>query len=250
MNKIDAFWLHIKKSGGTTIKNCLGGNYSRLLRQAHCPSFIQSEIFLWNDILNNSRANLGEYQLKRCFFAREFLYKSSWEKLYSWTVMRDPIERVKSGFDYLMVRGNRWNLGKNSSQSVLVRSSNIIRYRFNKSWAFDYFLDLVAISLDDYAAVDKHFACHVAPVFSDISDESGNILIKKIFILESLDNSIEEISSIYGDSTIVDRYYENKFRNRNKRSRFDLKTEQLKKIEELFQDDLSLYETMKYSSEC
>ncbi len=69
----DFFWLHIKKSGGQTIRSLLKPYYREVDRDKKPKNFAQAEYGEYNDILNNYRFVLGEYQFKRCLFAKTFL---------------------------------------------------------------------------------------------------------------------------------------------------------------------------------
>lgn len=73
------FWLHIKKSAGITTRAFLKPYYEEVDRVNKPPSFIQSDPKQYNDILNNYRVLLGEYQFKRALFAKTYLYPNNWE---------------------------------------------------------------------------------------------------------------------------------------------------------------------------
>ena len=68
------FWLHVKKSGGTSIRTILQPHYTLVDRAKKPVNFIQSKPSEYNDILNNYRVVLGEYQFKRTLFAKKFLF--------------------------------------------------------------------------------------------------------------------------------------------------------------------------------
>ena len=63
--------------------------------------FVQSNFSEYNDILNNYRIPLGEYTFKRALFAKKYLYKENWDKLFSFAFSREPIDRCISMFYYL-----------------------------------------------------------------------------------------------------------------------------------------------------
>lgn len=65
------FWLHIKKSGGSAIRNALQPYYTLVDRIEKPANFIQSQPSQYNDILNNYRVVLGEYTHKRTLFAKK-----------------------------------------------------------------------------------------------------------------------------------------------------------------------------------
>ena len=74
-NSIDCppfFWLHIRKSAGTTIKSLLEPHYIALnTPKKNPPSFLQVDTKYWNDLINIPRVNLGEFNYKRSLFAKK-----------------------------------------------------------------------------------------------------------------------------------------------------------------------------------
>lgn len=74
MDKIKPFlWLHIKKCGGTSMREALIPYYKETNRKEALP-FIALPKDEWNDALNNYRIPLGKYDFKRMLFAKRFLY--------------------------------------------------------------------------------------------------------------------------------------------------------------------------------
>ena len=75
MNFNKIFWLHIRKSGGTSVKEMLYPHYIHTddIHQPAC--FIQSNKEIWNAILNDYHVPLGKYQFKRMLFAKKFIIK-------------------------------------------------------------------------------------------------------------------------------------------------------------------------------
>lgn len=131
------FWLHVKKSAGGTVRRLLGPHYLQAERLRKPVNFIQSDPAAWNDILNNFRIPLGEYQFRRCLFARRYLYPDSWEARLRFAFARHPVERAVSAFFYLRVpRG-----GQNS----FVHHARKLRRPVPEKdgGLFDLFLDLV-----------------------------------------------------------------------------------------------------------
>ena len=56
------FWLHIKKSAGQSVRKALKPYYVEVDRVLKPRNFIQANYNEYNDILNNYRINLGNYQ--------------------------------------------------------------------------------------------------------------------------------------------------------------------------------------------
>ena len=97
----DFFWLHIKKSAGISTRELLKPFYNEVDRLRKPKTFIQADPREYNDIINNFRVVLGDYQFKRTLFAKEFLYKDKWSSICSFAFSREPIDRCVSMFYYL-----------------------------------------------------------------------------------------------------------------------------------------------------
>ena len=98
------FWLYIKKSGGQSTRKALKPHYIEVDRSKP-QSFIQAKEYEYNDILNNYRTPLGDYQFKRSLFAKNFLFKEEWDSIFSFAFSREPIDRCLSMFYYLFWKG-------------------------------------------------------------------------------------------------------------------------------------------------
>lgn len=189
------FWLHVKKSAGGTVRRLLGPHYLQAERLRKPVNFIQSDPAAWNDILNNFRIPLGEYQFRRCLFARRYLYPDSWEARLRFAFARHPVERAVSAFFYLRVpRG-----GQNS----FVHHARKLRLPVPEEdgGLFDLFLDLVeeARASDTiYAPVDLHFTTHTAAMWDDVTDEAGKLLLSHVYRVESLHPALCELFELAG----------------------------------------------------
>ena len=242
MNYKDFFWLHIKKSAGVTTRKLLQPYYKQVDKKNRPKTFIQANSDEYNDILNNFRVVLGDYQFKRSLFAKKFLYKDKWTSIYSFAFSREPIDRCISMFYYLYYQ-KRGFFG-----SILNAFNNIKSQKkigLSISYDFDLFLDLIEAahfnSDSNYKPLGIAFSTHTAPMFNDITDYEGNIILTSIYRLENLHMAIEEVFRLCGleyqnsDSNIFD--------NKNsKRGVFYPNLLQIKKIERLYKEDFELYE--------
>ena len=163
-NSIDCppfFWLHIRKSAGTTVKSLLEPHYVSLnTPKKNPPSFLQVDTKYWNDLINIPRVNLGEYNYKRSLFAKDCLYKSLWIKTYSFAYSREPVDRVISMFYYLLI--------KNNTQLITLTRELFKNKRvcYTTSSKFDLFLDWIEMThIENNTHVqDRVFATHTAPM--------------------------------------------------------------------------------------
>lgn len=241
MHHVPFFWLHIKKSAGSSIRKLLQPYYKEVDRDKKPPNFIQSHPAEYNDILNNYRVVLGEYQFRRCLFAKNYLYKDEWNDIFSFAFSRNPTDRCLSMFYYLYL--NDAGFIRNLMRS-LKGSVNTRKLHFSTAFAFDAFLENVQkarVSDSIYRPFGSHFTTHTAPVWEDITDLDGNILLKTVFRLENL---VEGINRAFEESGIDDRLNTNETRlNRNKGRRSYTPTKgQLRKIENIYLHDFELYE--------
>lgn len=245
MNDKEFFWLHIKKAGGQSIRRLMKPHYSNTDRSKRPKSFLQAPHKEHNDILNNYRTNLGEYQFRRTLFARDYLYPESWDQLYSFAFSREPVDRCISMFHYLF-----WN--HNSLFQRLLQTFKMLKHKkrivLNKKYAFDVFLDLVTITREsnsNYGPLGNHFSTHTASVSGDICDFDGDILLTKIYRLEHMIDGINEVFLVCG---IEKRLSESEVVFRNKtvtRKVFSPSQSQLHKIRNLYQQDFQIYEDAK-----
>lgn len=193
MNYEKFFWLHIKKSAGISTRKLLQPYYKEVDRTQKPKNFIQSTPEEYNDILNNFRVVLGEYQFKRVLFASKYLYPNNWDSIFSFAFSRNPMDRCISMFYYLHHK-------KRSLTRNLYLGYKNLRNRkklgLSVSYDFDLFLELIE-SVDHnefksiYNPAGLHFSTHTAPMFNDVTDIEGNLLLTKIYRLEHLYEGIE-----------------------------------------------------------
>lgn len=237
------FWLHIKKSAGMSTRTLLQPYYKEVERAKKPKNFIQSTPEEYNDILNNFRVVLGEYQFKRVLFAKEYLYPDNWDSIFSFAFSREPIDRCISMFYYLHHRKrsllrNLYVAGRNLKHKK--------RIGLSVSYDFDVFLELIETAHYEsdsiYSPSGLHFTTHTASMFNDVTDLDGNILLTKIYRLEHITEGINQVYKMCGLNHEISS---NKsiLRNKNKiRGKYAPSESQIKKIERLYKHDFELYE--------
>ena len=241
MNHDKFFWLHIKKSAGITTRTLLQPYYVEVDRVKKPKSFIQASPEEYNDILNNYRIPLGEYQFRRCLFAKQYLYPDRWDNILSFAFSREPTERCVSMFFYLY-----WQVGslEKRVKRVIRRYIDTGKFHYSTSYAFDVFLDYVqeARTSDSiYIPFDSSFTTHTAPMWEDVTDLDGNILLKRIFRLENL---VDGINQVFEECGLEKRIEANNDRfnvNTNKVDYTPTKA-QIHKIETIYNHDFEIYE--------
>nr|WP_321226763.1 sulfotransferase family 2 domain-containing protein [uncultured Psychroserpens sp.] len=212
------FWLHIKKAGGESFRKTFTPPYVQTDRVKNHKPFIALPKEEWNDALNNFRIPLGEYDYKRMLFAKKFLYTpEEFDHMFKFVIVRNPYDRIVSCWKYFY--------GYYTLDKMITSPRN-----YRKKVSFQYFLE----SLPRQWEFKHHrsLATHTVPIWSDITDENGELLVDKIikleninegirFLNERLNISIEEFSHInksrssntyqkyYNKTTreIVERYY-------------------------------------------
>ena len=238
------FWLHIKKSAGTSVSARLPESAYKQVdhhRQPRC--FIQSPPEDWNDIVNNYRVVLGEYTFRRALFAQKYLYKDEWDDLLSFAFSRNPLDRCLSMFYYVFWRNNE--LGARLLDSIRIyRATN--KFSLFDSYAFDIFLDVLEERFfgerkSIFQPMNLHFMTHTARVSEDVRDEDGKVLLKRIYRVESLDAALEEVLRDIG-VTPAPIAEEQRAMNKSKQKHFTPSKSQVKKVERLYQDDFDIYE--------
>ena len=235
------FWLHIKKSAGITIRSLLQPYYVEVDRSKKPECFIQAEPEEYNDILNNYRVLLGEYQFKRCHFAKEFLYPDRWDKLFSFAFSRDPIDRCISMFYALYWQDNSFT---NTLKSTVKRYLKSGKFHYNTSYAFDMFLHYLEESRSSaslYSPLGIQFSTHTASMWDDVTDQEGNILLKKIYRLEQLQDGINQAFELCGIEKRIENNTQNLNVNKNRTLYIPIKS-QIIKIKNIYQHDFELYE--------
>jgi hypothetical protein len=242
------FWLHIKKSAGITTRKLLSPYYQEVDRILKPPNFIQSPFEHHNDILNNYRVPLGDYQFKRCLFAKQFLYKDNWDNTLSFAFSREPQSRCVSMFNYL--HDYAWHgvwTGDQQKYNFKSNYKHLLKYgksKISKAYAFDLFLENVEaaqISRSIYNPLGLHFYTHTATVWDDVTDLEGLVIIKKIFRLENL---IEGINSVFDACNIEKKIEKSMSLNKTAyKSIYIPNKAQVAKIQRLYAKDFELYET-------
>ncbi|WP_419174088.1 sulfotransferase family 2 domain-containing protein [Desulfosediminicola sp.] len=241
MTQRQLFWLHIKKSAGITTRSLLQPHYVEVDRVKKPKTFIQASPEEYNDILNNYRVVLGEYQFKRCLFAKKYLYPENWDDIFSFAFSREPTDRCVSMFYYLYWRdsGHIKNIAR--FLKYFIASKKLMS---NTSYAFDVFLDCVheaRMSDSIYRPLGNHFTTHTAPMWDDITDFSGNVLLKEVYRLENL---TEGINRAFEECGIAKRLNSGgEVLNKTKRRKtYNPNQSQKKKIEEIYCNDFEIYE--------
>lgn len=172
------FWLHIKKAGGQSIRKALSPFYIETNRKDPAQ-FISIPYELWNDNLNNYRVPLGAYDYKRALFAKKFLWPEDYDSIFKFCIVRNPYDRIASAFNYLKPENRRALLPWARSRLSLVS-----------------FLDFLPELWE--AKLDRHLATHTAPIWQDITDSNGNLLMDYIGKMEHLQSALDEISAPLG----------------------------------------------------
>lgn len=234
------FWLHIRKSAGMTTRALLKPYYREVADRVNKPkTFIQAEPQEYNDILNNYRVVLGEYQFRRCLFAKKFLYREEWKDLYSFAFSREPVDRCISMFFYLF-----WsNTDRTRMRGKYL--SHILRMRFDLSYAFDVFLATVMEAHQSesiFHPMGLHFTTHVASMSTDITDEDGSILLSQVYRLESL---VDGINHAFENAGIQDRLddVDDHLNQTSHRRDYAPSGRQRRIIEQIYAKDFEIYES-------
>lgn len=244
MNYESFFWLHIKKSAGISTRELLQPHYKEVDRVQKPKNFIQSAPEEYNDILNNYRVVLGDYQFKRVLFATKYLYQNNWNSIFSFAFSRNPMDRCISMFYYLHHR-------KRSLIRNLILASKNLKNRkkigLSVSYDFDLFLELIeSVAHNEFISIYNpaglHFSTHTAPMFNDVTDMEGNLLLTKVYRLEHLHEGIEQVFEICGLNYDVSKNKNvNKNKNKN-RGQYEPNELQRNKIVKLYKQDFELFE--------
>ena len=234
-------FIHIRKAAGTSAKNLLMPHYVRLnITKKNPPNFLQIDTTMWNALLNTPKCNLGPYIFKRSLFAKEYLYKESWNNIYSFSFSRDPIDRVISMYYYLFVKLN------NQPLTVLREFIKNKKFLFSTTSKFDLFLDWVELIHVEKKPhnINNIFTTHTAPMAGDVSDEDNNLLLSKIFRVESFNKAIYEVYETNNLSTDLLHFNERK-NVKNYRGSFYPNESQLRRIQKIYHLDFEIYENAK-----
>lgn len=231
------FWLHIKKSAGTSMRKMLKPVWFDIDSFYVLPGFSQVNPVYWNTLLNHPRTPLGDYGARRALFATKFLYVN-WSDILSFAVARNPVDRVVSMFFYKYVT---------PYHSTLLRRS--LRFRgspFSLERLFDRFLGVVAEVHQSPSAFLRNtdFAAHTAPMASDVNDESGKPLMTRIVRFESMLPALRAmVEECGGDPSRIVGAHENRGRVRGKSSPFQPTTRQVDALSRVFAGDFEIFES-------
>ncbi|MBC3767644.1 sulfotransferase family 2 domain-containing protein [Neptunicella marina] len=235
------FWLHIKKSAGISTRQLLQPYYQEVDRTHWPVNFIQSAPELHNDILNNYRMLLGEYQFKRGLFASEVLYPQKWHSMLSFAFCREPTDRCISMFYYLYWQGGNWKKWLKSCVRKTVKTG---RLHHSTASAFDYFLGFIeqAQQADSiYQPLGSHFSTHTNSMWRDVTNHHNQILLTRIYRLESL---LPALNQVFADCGLDKRLQTDQRSNTTHfKGQYRPSGAQRNKIEQLFAEDFELYES-------
>lgn len=235
------FWLHVKKAGGGTLRRLLAPDYVLAQRGQQPVNFIQSPRNQHNDILNNFRMPLGPYQFRRTAFAKTYLYPDCWDDLMRFAFVRNPLERCISAFAYLA----RPRGGQRSFVQHL-QDHNAMPEKSDQAALFDAFLDLVAaarISKSIDQPVNLHFTTHTAPIWDDVSDAHGKLLLSHLFRLEDMTAALDMVWQACNLARALPA--DPSWINARATADFVPSQAQLRRVEQLYQRDFELYDGQK-----
>ena len=220
--KREFIWLHLTKCGGNSMKSALSPHYVQTNRRDPLP-FIALPKSHWNDTLNNYRIHLGAYDFKRMLFAQKFLYSTEeFEQRFKFVVVRNPYDRLVSAWKYLMVGARA-----RTPRGLLMK------------WSFERFLSEIPSFWQSKGLRD--LATHTAPIWDDITDEEGNLLVDFIGKLERIE---EDFAIIRDELGLHDKKFPRRNVNREEhsyRKHYNTKTRNL--VERLYADDI---ENLRY----
>ncbi|REC56363.1 hypothetical protein DRV84_09985 [Rhodosalinus sediminis] len=241
MKKDKLFWLHIKKSAGISTRKMLYPLYTEVDRVERPACFIQSMEEEYNDILNNYRVVLGQYQFRRCLFAQKFLYPQDFDRHLRVAFSRNPYDRCLSQFFYL------WNKKRRLKQQLRLRLSMARQLKFRGVFRYDFtrFLDAIEECQESPANSSPyglHFQTHTAAMWPDIVDDHGRCLLDVIFRLEDLLPGVNHVRTALGQQPLDEA--EAVHSNKSQKSFFEIPRDQKRKIENLFSKDFEIYEGM------
>lgn len=226
MERKKIFWLHIKKAGGTSMRDAFKEFYHLQENRYTTPKpFIAIPKEQWNDTLNNYRISLGEYDYKRMLFAKKYLYsEEEFNDLYKIVIVRNPYDRIVSAWKYLF----RETKGFYDLEYVKMKHS------------FSYFLKKLPTFFGArYKQIyhQGYIGLHCAPVWQDITDNNGKVLVDKIIKLENLKEEMDIINSNFGVNIDFSIQKNKSNRKGHYQKYFNKKTRKM--VEDIFRDDIN-----------
>lgn len=233
-------WLHVKKSAGLSTRKMLAPLYLEVDRVNQPSCFIQAKKEEYNDILNNYRVVLGEYQFRRCLFAKKFLFPTDFDRYLRVAFSRNPFDRCVSQFFYLWHKPG-WR------RSVSLHLAIVKRLRFRGSLDYDFGRFITAIeecrdSPSNIIPYGLHFQTHTAAMWDDIVDDKQRSLLDLVFRLEDLEAGVNQIRTTLGHDPLPDG--QQTHLNETRKVEFTLSHAHRKRIETLFGKDFDIYEGM------
>ncbi|MEM9437041.1 MAG: sulfotransferase family 2 domain-containing protein [Pseudomonadota bacterium] len=232
------FWLHIKKSAGQSTRRMLAPLYKQVDRSKRPASFIQSPREDWNDILNNYRVPLGDYQFRRTLFAREHLYREEFDRYLRVAFAREPVSRAVSQFFYLWHTSSGRRVGARLWSDV-----SSLRFTGRLAHDFDRFLHAIEAcraSPSHFGPEGLHFQTHTAAMWDDIVDDAGAVLLDHVFRLEDLANGVNRVREALGHPPLAPA--DQAHVNRAKRASYTPTAAQKRRLEALFGKDFEIFE--------
>ncbi|ACM39326.1 hypothetical protein Avi_9606 (plasmid) [Allorhizobium ampelinum S4] len=220
-------------------RQLLRNHYVQVDRSKKPYCFLLAKEPEYNDILNNYRIPLGEYQFKRTLFAREWLYKDVWHEMVSFAFCREPLSRCISAFFYL------WEAEAQRRAWLPSFNGALNAHGYGLDYSFDQFLDAVVACRDsgsNFSPMGLHFSTHTATMWDDVTDSGGSILLSNIFRLEDLIHGINHVFSVCGVPDKAKPLLRDINTNETKRP-FTPSRHHIAKVEDLYGKDFELYET-------
>ena len=218
------FFLHIKKAGGQSFRNTFSPPYVITEKKNHPNTFIGLPKEEWNDVLNNYKIPLGEYDYKRMLFAKKFLFTTEeFDTLYKFVIVRNPYDRAVSFWKYIFRMPRKLDNVPNPK-------------RFYMQHSFEFFLKNVEWLWT--RKWDRHMATHTAPIWGDITDENGKLLVDEIYKLEEIEENLAHLNQKLG-TDIKTYIHRNKSVSKEKdyRKYYNKKTRAL--VEKIYADDIA-----------
>lgn len=227
------FWLHVKKSAGSSLRRLLQPHYRCVDRSVNPCCFVGVSQEYWNDTINNYRIPLGEFQFRRAYFASKYLYGKDWGRMNSFAFVREPVSRALSMFRYLQPEIRSYAISLQISKC-------------SASDLFNLFFKMLLLQRESSVSSKPfglRFSTHVNPVWSDIVDNDENIILANLFRLDDLERGLGKVYSECG--LILPQGFSN-FVNKTPRSdpigTFVPSEAQRNQLLEYYRKDLILYQ--------